>query len=125
MFKITHRGSYDHIQKYLNRLSGHEYLNKLNSAAQRGCEILASVTPAETGETANCWTYEIEHGHDKTIVHWLNTAENGDFQIALSLQHGHGTGTGGWVQGRDFINPAIQPLMDQIVDDIWKGVTSL
>ena len=86
---------------------------------------LASATPVETGETANSWHYEVERGGGGARLVFTNTHINKGVNIAIILQYGHGTGTGGWVEGRDYINPAIQPVFDKIVESLWREVTRL
>ena len=124
MIRFTHRGNFNHVEKFLNRVSGQEYLNVLDACGQMGVEALRAATPVDSGKTASSWTYEIEHGADTTGIHWLNTNENKGVNIAIILQYGHGTGTGGYVQGRDYINPAMKPVFDTIADEVWKVVTS-
>ena len=86
---------------------------------------LASATPRDTGKTANSWNYEIEQDKDSVSISFYNTNIQNGVPIAIILQYGHGTRNGGWVQGRDYINPAIQPIFDEIVKSAWKEVTSL
>ena len=84
---------------------------------------LSCATPVDSGNTANSWYYEIENKKGQVRINFLNSNINQGVPIAIILQYGHGTGTGGWVQGRDYINPAIQPVFDRILQDIWKEVT--
>ena len=86
---------------------------------------LASATPVESGQTASSWYYEIEQSAGSTTIRFNNSNINKGVPIAIILQYGHGTGTGGWVQGRDYINPAIQPVFDRIVQEVWREVTKL
>ena len=86
---------------------------------------LASATPVDSGLTADSWKYEIQHTNGSAVISFHNTNVHNGVPIAIILQYGHGTGTGGWVQGRDYINPAIQPIFDKILEDAWKEVTSL
>lgn len=97
----------------------------LNKYGQLGVNVLADATPVKTGLTARSWTYDIGGNKKYFWINWSNTNIHDGTPIAIILQYGHGTGTGGFVQGRDYINPAIQPLFDQMVEDIWKEVTSL
>ena len=124
MIRFTHRGSFNNIEKFLNRMTGQEYMNILDTCGQMGVEALRAATPVESGKTASSWTYEIVRGGGMTEIHWLNTNENKGVNIALILQYGHGTGTGGYVQGRDYINPAMQPVFDKIAEEVWRVVTS-
>ena len=84
---------------------------------------LAAATPLESGKTASSWTYEIQNGASGSRITFSNTHINNGVNIAIILQYGHGTGTGGWVEGRDYINPAIRPVFDNIADAVWKEVT--
>ena len=86
---------------------------------------LSSATPVESGKTASSWYYEIKRQNGSISIEFLNSNINKGVPIAVILQFGHGTGTGGWVQGRDYINPAIQPIFDKIAEDAWKEVTKI
>jgi hypothetical protein len=123
MIRFKHRGNFNKIEKFLIRMSGAEYLNVLNKYGGIGVDALASATPVDSGETAKSWDFVIERGRGKTIIYWINTHVNDGVSIAIILQYGHGTGTGGYVQGRDYINPAIGPIFDKIAEDLWKEVT--
>lgn len=95
----------------------------LDKYGRDGVAALSSATPVDSGNTANSWYYEIENKKGQVRINFLNSNINQGVPIAIILQYGHGTGTGGWVQGRDYINPAIQPVFDRILQDIWKEVT--
>lgn len=123
MIRFKHRGNFNKIEKWFNRISRHEYLNILNRYGNVGVQVLAAATPVDTGKTAASWEFEIEHGRGKTTIYWINTHMNDGVNIALILQYGHGTGTGGYVYGKDYINPAIKPIFDKIAEDLWKEVT--
>ena len=96
----------------------------LERYAQMGVSALASATPVDSGKTASCWGYEIEASGEDATIYWTNTNQNKGVYIAVILQYGHGTGTGGYVQGRDYINPAIRPVFDKIAEEAWREVTS-
>ena len=100
-------------------------LGILDKYGQRGVAALASATPFETGKTANSWYYEIVHKNGSVSIEFKNSNIQNGVPIAIILQYGHGTNNGGWVQGRDYINPVIQPLFDEIVNEAWKEVTKL
>lgn len=121
---FTHRGNFNKLEKFLNKVTNKSYLNVLDRYGQMGVEALASSTPVDSGETARSWTYEIERSSGTTTISWLNTHENKGVNIAVILQYGHGTGTGGYVRGRDYINPAMRPVFDKIAEEAWKEVTS-
>ena len=121
---IQSKGDFSNTKNFLNRIRGKKYLEVLDSLAKQGVDALASATPKDSGLTSGSWYYEIESGSETTEIHWCNssTTPNGAYNIVLLLQHGHGTGTGGYVQGRDFINPAIQPVFDNIAETAWKVI---
>lgn len=120
---FKHRGSFRRSERFLNTIKGSRYLNILDRYGQMGVNALASATPKDTGKTASCWTYEIERNDKCTTISWLNTNTNQNVNIAVILQYGHSTGSGGYVQGRDYNNPAIQPIFDLIAQKAWKEVT--
>ena len=125
MISFRHKGDFSKADRYLEKLKESVKLGVLDKYGRAGVAALSSATPVDTGLTANSWFYEIEHssGSDKIVFNNSNI-QNG-VPIAIILQYGHGTGTGGWVQGRDYINPAIQPIFDQMTKEIWKEVTSV
>ncbi len=117
------RGSFRKSERFLNAINGRRYLNILDKYGQMGVDALASATPKDTGKTASCWTYTIERDEDRAAISWENTNVIHYVNIAVILQYGHATGSGGYVQGRDYINPAMQPIFDMIAKKVWKGVT--
>ena len=125
LVRFKHRGNFNRVERFLNRVSDREYLNVLDHYGQMGVEALSKATPVDTGLTASSWTYEIERTSKQTTISWLNTNTNQGVNIAVILQYGHGTGTGGYVQGRDYINPAMRPIFDKIADQAWREVNSL
>ena len=96
----------------------------LQTAGAEGARALASATPNETGLAARSWNYEVASSGGIHTVTWTNSDVENGFPVVIMLQYGHGTGTGGYVQGRDFLNPAIRPIFDKIADTVWKAVTS-
>jgi hypothetical protein len=96
----------------------------LQALAQRGVDALASATPVDSGLSAESWSYEIEIKGGHVFISWINTNLVDGTPVVVLLQYGHGTGNGGYVMGQDFINPAIQPIMEQIATELWKKVTS-
>lgn len=124
MVSFKHRGNFNRIDKFLNKMQKRDYLNILDTYGRMGVDLLSSNTPVDSGKTSESWTYEIERTNDKTTIRWLNTNVNNGVNIAIILQYGHGTGTGGYVQGRDYINPAMRPVFDKIAEQAWKEVTS-
>jgi hypothetical protein len=125
MISFRHRGDFSKTAKYLAKAKKSARLYDLDKYGREGVAALASATPIESGETANSWYYEIERSTDSVKISFCNSNIQNGVPIAIILQYGHGTGTGGWVEGRDYINPAIQPIFDQIADDAWKEVTKL
>lgn len=123
MITFRHKGDFSKLTRYLNNVEKASRLDILNKYGQIGVNALASATPVETGTTANSWYYEVENGKGSATITFLNSHINKGVTIAVILQYGHGTGTGGWVEGRDYINPAIQPVFDKIVEEAWREVT--
>ena len=124
LLRIKQKGDFSKTQRFFNRMLGREYLNSLEKYGQIGVDALRSATPHDSGLTADSWTFEIERTEEKTSIAWLNTNRNDGALIAILLQYGHGTGTGGYVQGIDYINPAIKPIFDQIDEAVCKEVTN-
>lgn len=125
MISFRHRGGFDNIRRYLEKSKGVSRLDNLDKYGREGVAALASATPTDSGKTASSWYYEIERANGSIAIRFNNSHINNGVPIAVILQYGHGTGTGGWVQGRDYINPAIQPVFDRIVSEAWKEVTKL
>ena len=123
MISFRQKGDFSKLTKFLERAKESVKLGDLDKYGRSGVEALASATPVDSGLTANSWYYEIENKNGSASITFLNRNIQNGVPIAIILQYGHGTGTGGWVQGRDYINPAIQPLFDKIADDAWKEVT--
>lgn len=125
LVKFKHRGNFNRVERFLNKVSNREYLNVLDKYGQMGVEALSKATPVDTGLTAQSWIYEIDRTSTTTTISWSNTNTNQGVNIAIILQYGHGTGTGGYVQGIDYINPAMRSVFDKIADQAWKEVSSL
>lgn len=115
-------GSYSSTTTWLQRLGRMSIEQQLARYGAKGVKALASSTPVETGKTASSWSYSVTRKGDTWILSWENTNVVRGVPIAIILQYGHVTGTGGWVPGRDYINPAIKPLMDEIAEGIWRTV---
>lgn len=120
---FKHKGNLKKTTKFLERTLKGDYLKNLDKFGREGVAALALATPVDTGKTAKSWDYRIEKITDGTKIVWTNSNVNKGVNIAIILQYGHGTGNGGYVQGRDYINPAIRPIFDRIADDAWKEVT--
>lgn len=125
MISFRQKGDFSKLSKYLERAKAAARLSILDKYGREGVAALSSATPVDSGETANSWFYEIKHNNGSASITFCNSNINDGVPIAIILQYGHGTGTGGWVEGRDYINPAIQPIFDRIVDAAWKEVTKV
>ena len=123
MISFKHTGDFSKTTKFLERAKRGDYLKVLDKYAKEGVKALSSATPVDSGTTANSWSYEIEKGNSSAKISFLNSNVNKGVPIAIILQYGHGTRNGGYVQGRDYINPAIQPIFDRIANEAWKEVT--
>lgn len=117
-------GGFTKTERFLNRMKRREYLNVLDEFGRDGVQALRNATPVDSGATAEAWDYEIKRTRNYTEIVWTNSNINDGVPIAVILQYGHGTGTGGYVQGRDYINPVIRPVFDKIAEKAWKVVTS-
>jgi len=124
MITFESSGSFVNVDRFLERMAKEEILSALNQYAELGVSALASATPSKSGATANAWSCEVTSKRNNYTITWSNSNANDGVNVAVILQYGHGTGTGGYVQGRDYINPAIQPIFDKIADEVWKVVTS-
>lgn len=122
MITIEHKGDFSKVTKFLERAKKNSRITVLDKYAQEGVNALMSATPVDTGKTANSWYYEIEKTNGGAKINFCNSHTNKGVNIAIILQYGHGTGTGGWVEGRDYINPAIQPVFDKIAESAWREV---
>lgn len=125
MISFRQKGDFSKLNRFLEKAKEAVKLGDLDKYGKQGVAALASATPVNSGETANSWSYEIVRSNGSIKIEFHNTNINQGVPIAIILQYGHGTGTGGWVQGRDYINPAIQPIFDKIADSAWKEVTKL
>lgn len=125
MISFRQKGDFSKLTRFLERAKNVVKIGELDKYGRAGVAALASATPVDSGLTASSWYYKIEHQNGSASINFFNSNINEGVPIAIILQYGHGTGTGGWVQGRDYINPAIQPLFDKIADDAWKEVTKL
>lgn len=125
MIKITQKGNFKRATSYLEKLKGAIQLSRFDKYGQAGVNALSSATPIDSGETASSWYYKIERTKNTISIAFYNSNVNKGVSIAIILQYGHGTGTGGWVEGRDYINPAIQPIFDKMAEEAWKEVTNV
>jgi len=124
MITITTVGSFKNTEAFLAHVAKVDIRGILESCGQMGVSALSSATQMETGLASHSWDYEVTVSGSNYELAWLNTDVENGFPVVIMLQYGHGTGTGGYVQGRDFINPAIKPVFDAISDKVWKAVTA-
>lgn len=122
MFKVKHKGNFSNTEKFFNRVLKKNYLNILDEYGKLGVEALSMNTPADSGETANSWDYGIDKGDGTVTLYWTNNNENQGVNIALLLIYGHGTQNGSYVEGIDFVSPAIQPIFKQMANETWNRV---
>lgn len=122
MITLRMKGDWNKTHNWINRMLKRDYMKVVHRYAQKGVEALQKATPKDTGHTANCWEYHIEEKSGEITIVWTNTNENKGVNIALILQYGHGTGTGGYVTGIDYINPAMRPYFEYTISAIWKEI---
>ena len=125
MITITQKGSFNNTERYLRRLKDAQRLNILNKYGSLGQNALSNATPSDSGLAAASWYYTIQQRPGYYSIRWHNSDVENGFPVAIMIQYGHGTGTGGYVQGRDYIMPAIRPIFDQIAAEAWKEVTKI
>lgn len=125
MISFRQKGDFSKLTGFLEKAKNSVKLGDLDKYGREGVAALASATPVDSGLTANSWYYEIENKNGSAVISFNNSNIQNGVPIAIILQYGHGTGTGGWVEGRDYINPAIQPIFDKIADNAWREVTKL
>lgn len=124
MVIVKQKGDFSKTEKFLNTINKKLYYRNLQKYAEQGVAALASATPIDSGITANSWNYEIRQTKNSVSIYWTNSNVNKGVPIAVIIQYGHGTRNGGYVQGRDYINPAMRPIFDKIAENVWKEVTS-
>lgn len=120
---IQHKGSFKNTERFFNKMLRSEIMSVLDKYGNIGVSALQAATPINTGRTASSWSYEVEKTDSGYAITWKNENVNNGVNIALILQLGHGTGTGGYVQGIDYINPALKPVFDQLAEEAWQEVT--
>lgn len=123
---FKHRGSLKNLERFIKSYDKQKLINILDKYGKTGVQALASATPKNSGLTANSWGYETSISRGSFFIIWTNNnvTSNGT-PIVILLQYGHGTKNGGYIQGEDFINPAIRPIFDEIADAVWREVSSL
>ena len=123
MITVKHKGNFNNFERFRNRVLRREYLNIISSYAIRGVEALKEATPSDSGETANSWDYEIEVADGITTLWFTNSHEENGVNVAILLIYGHGTRNGGYVEGIDFVSPALAPIFQDLANAMWKEVT--
>lgn len=122
MIRFRQKGDFSKLTRFLEKSKEVVKVGDLDRYGREGVAALASATPKDSGLTASSWYYEIEQGNGTVSISFHNSNIQNGVPIAVILQYGHGTRNGGWVQGRDYINPAVQPIFDKIVNNAWKEV---
>ena len=125
MISFRQKGDFSKLTRFLERAKESVKIGDLDKYGREGVAALSSATPIDSGKTANSWSYEITNKDGSVTITFNNSNIQNGVPIAIILQYGHGTRNGGWVEGRDYINPAIQPIFDQIVNDAWREVNKL
>ena len=125
MITFRQKGDFSKLNHYFEKLKEGIKIGDLDKYGRAGVEALSNATPKDTGQTASSWYYEKKRSNGSVSIQFKNSNVHEGVPIAVILQYGHGTGTGGWVEGRDYINPAIQPIFDAIANNAWKEVTSI
>ena len=119
---FSSKGDFSKTIKFLNKVKNVKINNILSKYGKIGVTALSQATPKDSGVTSRSWNYKIEVNNDNASIVWYNTNIVKGVNIAVILQYGHGTRNGGWVEGRDYINPAMKPIFDKIADQVWKEV---
>ena len=125
MISFRQKGDFSKSTGFLKKVKNGARLNDLDKYGREGVAALASATPTDTGRTASSWFYQIVRKDNSVSIEYHNSNIQNGVPIAIILHYGHGTGTGGWVQGRDYINPAIRPIFDKMANEAWREVTKL
>ena len=123
MISFRQKGDFSKLTRFLERAKNLVHLSDLDKFGREGVAALASATPVDTGKTAASWYYDIKINKESASITFNNSNIQNGVPIAIILQYGHGTKNGGWVEGRDYINPVIQPIFDKIAEEAWKEVT--
>ena len=122
MISFKHSGGFDNLERLMGKFQVYDYVYILNSLGKKGVEALSAATPVDSSLTSKSWSYDFEKTKTSLVMRWYNSNVVNGVPIAIILQYGHGTGNGGYVEGRDYINPAIQPIFDEIAMAVWKEV---
>lgn len=122
LISVRNTGNFQKTDRFLSGLIGVHYMRKLKKYGEKGVAALREATPKDSGKTAEAWSYEITQEPGRTAIYWKNSHVENGVNIAVILQYGHGTRTGGFVEGIDYITPAIRPIFKEMADEVWKEV---
>jgi hypothetical protein len=122
VISVRNTGNFQKTDRFLSGLIGAHYMRKLKKYGERGVAALRDATPKDSGKTAESWSYEIEQTPGRTAIYWKNSHVENGVNIAVILQYGHGTRTGGFVEGTDYIRPAIRPIFEEMANEVWREV---
>lgn len=125
MISFNKKGDFSKTMKFLSSAKNNKILNVLNKFGDEGVRALSKNTPVDTGLTSNSWYYKTTNSNGKASISWYNSNVIKGVPIAILLQYGHGTRNGGWVEGLDYINPAMKPIFDNMSNEVWKEVNRL
>lgn len=124
MITLTSKGNFRKTEKFLNSMKSEKYFKILDRYGKLGVQALSNATPVDSGKTAASWNYEIKSYEGGRAIYWTNSNINKNVNIAIILQYGHGTRNGGYVVGRNYINPAMRPVFDEMAEAVWREVVS-
>lgn len=124
-FTFNQKGDFSKTERFLKKAKEADFYKHMERYAQLGVEALKEATPIDSGATADSWSYELKTSKNGAEITWINSNTNKGENIAILIQYGHGTGTGGYVHGLDYINPAMRSVFDKIIDEIWKEVNEI
>ena len=122
--RVEVNGDFSGLDRFITNIKEQRYLKVLDRIGRRGVDALSNATPVDSGATAAAWGYEVQRSKHRSEIIFTNSNVNNGVNIAIILQYGHGTGTGGYVAGRDYINPALAKTFDQLADEAWRAVTN-
>lgn len=123
MISISHKGNFNNTERFLKGAKDFDFISLLNEYGKRGVDALSRATPIDSGMTSNSWNYEVHYSKGTYKVIWTNDNVNKGIPIVILIQYGHATKNGGYVEGLDFINPAMKPIFDGMANELWKEVT--
>ena len=123
MIKITHSGDFKNTEKFFNKVVKREYMKLFDQVGRAGVEALQEATPKRTGKTAASWSYTVTQNREGISISWNNSNRNDGANVAILIQLGHGTSSGAYVKGVDYINPALKPVFDAFANKVWWEVT--